>query len=56
MKKRCDPSVPAETDLQFDMFPTRLRLVRQAPEENMHRYYALEIVPDLFGGASLVRA
>ena len=41
---------------QLELFPTRLRLVRVDPEQNMHRYYALEVQPDLFGGASLVRA
>lgn len=56
MKKRRKPPAPSAVDLQIDMFPTRLRLVREAPEENVHRYYALEVVPDLFGGASLVRA
>ena len=44
------------TDVQLELFPTRLRLVRVEPEENVHRYYALEVQPDLFGGASLVRA
>jgi predicted DNA-binding WGR domain protein len=49
-------SKPATSDAQVEMFPARLRLVREAPEENVHRYYALEVQPDLFGGASLVRA
>ena len=43
-------------DTQLELFPARLRLVRVEPEENVHRYYALEVQPDLFGGASLVRA
>jgi predicted DNA-binding WGR domain protein len=49
-------SKPASPDAQIEMFPARLRLVREAPEENVHRYYALEVLPDLFGGVSLVRA
>ena len=47
---------PSDPDAQIEMFPSRLRLVRQAPAENIHRYYALEVQPDLFGGCALVRA
>ena len=49
-------SKAAAPDAQIEMFPARLRLAREAPEENVHRYYALEVQPDLIGGASLVRA
>lgn len=51
MRRRSPPS-----DAQIEMFPSRLRLTRVEPEANVHRYYALEVLPDLFGGASLVRA
>jgi predicted DNA-binding WGR domain protein len=30
-------------------------LTRRDPERNMARFYALEVAPDLFGGAVLVR-
>ena len=45
---------PPPPDAQIEMFPARLRLTRVEPEANVHRYYALEVLPDLFGGASLV--
>jgi predicted DNA-binding WGR domain protein len=44
------------SDAQIEMFPARLRLTRVEPEANVQRYYALEVLPDLFGGALLVRA
>ena len=41
----------------FDMelFPTSAYLTKVRPAENMRRFYALQVVPDLFGGCSLVR-
>ena len=41
--------------LQTNLFPTALRLVRSDRQANMHRYYAMRLQPDLFGGCSLVR-
>ena len=53
MRRRPQHRAP---DAQIEMFPARLRLVRVEPAANVHRYYALEVQPDLFGGCSLVRA
>ena len=41
---------------QIEMFPTNALLTRIEPEENVHRYYALQITPDLFGGYALARS
>ncbi|WP_300042718.1 WGR domain-containing protein [uncultured Paracoccus sp.] len=37
------------------MIPDAIHLTRQNPACNMARYYQLQLVPDLFGGVSLVR-
>jgi predicted DNA-binding WGR domain protein len=39
----------------MNLFPTEAYLTRVRPELNMQRFYTLSIVPDLFGGCSLVR-
>ena len=41
---------------QLDLFPTSAHLTRIDPEENAYRYYSLAVMPDLFGGAALVRS
>ena len=41
---------------QLDLFPTSAHLTRIDPEENAWRYYSLAVMPDLFGGAALVRS
>ena len=41
---------------QLELFPTVVLLTRIEPVENMHRYYALQIAPDLFGGYALTRS
>jgi len=40
---------------QAELFPTAVRLVRSDRHANMHRYYAMRLQPDLFGGCSLIR-
>lgn len=40
---------------QLDLFPTELRLRRIDPAQNMRRFYALSVQPDLFGDWVLVR-
>jgi predicted DNA-binding WGR domain protein len=35
---------------------TAIRLTRHDPVRNLHRYYALEVAPNLFGGFSLIRS
>ena len=42
-------------DDQHEVFPSRLKLRRIAPARNMRRFYLMQVQPDLFGGASLVR-
>ncbi|MBO9403403.1 WGR domain-containing protein [Shimia sp. R9_3] len=40
---------------QLEMFPEDIRIERVAPEANMYRFYRLRLMPDLFGGVSLLR-
>jgi predicted DNA-binding WGR domain protein len=40
---------------QLEFFPEDIRIVRVDPEVNMHRFYRLRLLPDLFGGVSLLR-
>lgn len=40
---------------QLEMFPEDIRIERVDPEANMHRFYRLRLMPDLFGGVSLLR-
>jgi len=46
---------PLEPPQQVEMFPDSCLLHRIIPEENMWRFYSMNIEPDLFGGAVLVR-
>ena len=45
----------SSTDDQREVFPTRLTLRRIEPARNMRRFYLMQVQPDLFGGASLIR-
>ena len=40
---------------QLPLFPDRATLVRIRPEQNEWRYYRVEVWPDLFGRALLLR-
>jgi predicted DNA-binding WGR domain protein len=40
---------------QFDLFPEDIRIERVNPDTNMYRFYRLRLLPDLFGGVSLLR-
>jgi len=40
---------------QLDLFPNDIRFERLDPEANMYRFYRMRILPDLFGGVSLLR-
>jgi predicted DNA-binding WGR domain protein len=40
---------------QGEVFPTRVKLCRIDPTQNMRRFYLMQAQPDLFGGASLIR-
>ena len=40
---------------QLEMFPEDIRIERVDPEANMYRFYRLRLMPDLFGGVSLLR-
>lgn len=40
---------------QLEMFPNDIRIVRVDPEVNMYRFYRVRLMPDLFGGVSLLR-
>ncbi len=41
--------------MQLPLFPDRLSLVRLRPEGHACRYYRMEVWPDLFGRALLIR-
>lgn len=41
--------------MQLSLLPDRVLLHRTDPVENMQRYYAMHLAPDLFGGCALVR-
>jgi predicted DNA-binding WGR domain protein len=43
------------TPVQLPLFPEHVALCRIAPEINEWRYYRMEIWPDLFGRALLMR-
>ena len=43
------------SEAQLEIFPDRIRIERQEPEHNRHRFYRMYVQPDLFGGCSLVR-
>lgn len=40
---------------QLDLFPEDIRIERVDPEANMYRFYRMRLMPDLFGGVSLLR-
>lgn len=40
---------------QLELFPEDIRIERVDPESNMYRFYRLRLMPDLFGGVSLLR-
>ena len=40
---------------QLDLFPEDIRIERIDTEANMYRFYRLRLLPDLFGGVSLLR-
>ncbi|MEY8834806.1 WGR domain-containing protein [Phaeobacter italicus] len=40
---------------QLEMFPDDIRIERVDRDINMHRFYRLRLMPDLFGGVSLLR-
>ena len=40
---------------QLEMFPEDILIERVDPEANMYRFYRLRLMPDLFGGVSLLR-
>ena len=40
---------------QLEMFPEDIRIERLDPDANMYRFYRLRLMPDLFGGVSLLR-
>ena len=40
---------------QLELFPENIRIERVDSEANMYRFYRLRLMPDLFGGVSLLR-
>ena len=40
---------------QLEMFPEDIRIERVDHDTNMFRFYRLRLMPDLFGGVSLLR-
>jgi len=40
---------------QLELFPEDIRIERIDHEANMYRFYRLRLMPDLFGGVSLLR-
>ena len=40
---------------QLEIFPEDIRIERVDHDINMHRFYRLRLMPDLFGGVSLFR-
>jgi predicted DNA-binding WGR domain protein len=47
---------PTPIPVQLPLFPERVSLARVKPELNEWRFYRLEVWPDLFGRALLVRS
>ncbi len=41
--------------LQLSLFPCAIDMTKVDPDQNMHRFYRMIIIPDLFGGTSLCR-
>lgn len=52
-RRRTRPAHP--TPIQLPLFAEAASLIRVRPERNEFRYYRMEIWPDLFGRALLVR-
>ncbi|GGX72725.1 hypothetical protein GCM10007385_46890 [Tateyamaria omphalii] len=40
---------------QLELFPEDIRIERVDSEANIYRFYRLRLMPDLFGGVSLLR-
>ncbi len=55
MPKRCKPRPRQPPPVQLPLFDETASLVRIRPEHREWRYYRMEIWPDLFGRALLVR-
>ena len=51
-RRKSAPARPAP--IQLPLFAEAATLVRTLPERDEHRYYRLEVWPDLFGRARLV--
>jgi predicted DNA-binding WGR domain protein len=49
------PETPMPEPLQLPMFPDRAILIRVRPERDEARFCQLEVWPDLFGRALLIR-
>jgi predicted DNA-binding WGR domain protein len=41
--------------MQTELFPTNVHLTKVEPKQNMHRFYRMYLLPDLFGGCDLMR-
>ena len=41
--------------MQLEMFPEEIRVECVDPAANMYRFYRLRLLPDLFGGVSLLK-
>jgi len=41
--------------MQIELFPTNIHLTKVKPKQNMHRFYDLYLLPDLFGGCDFMR-
>ena len=54
MPKRRKLASIRPTPIQLPLFAEAATLVRTLPERDEHRYYRLEVWPDLFGRALLV--
>lgn len=55
MSRRTKASHPRPAPVQLPLFPEEARLTRVRPERNEWRFYRMEVWPDLFGRALLVR-
>lgn len=53
MKATDRPS--SDNPAQAEVFPSRIKLRRIDPTQNMRRFYLMTVQRDLFGGATLVR-
>src|ERR1700728_3241069 len=55
MPKRRKPRPGRAAPIQLPLFAEAASLIRIHPERNEHRFYRMEVWPDLFGRALLVR-